>query len=46
MNKYLNLHNLDNSGKSEFFSSITHELYNRLLDQGFMKLNNISKKKK
>lgn len=45
MNKYLNLHNLDNSGKSEFFSSITHELYNRLLDQGFMKLNNISKKR-
>ena len=44
-NKYLNLHNLDYSGKSKFNNSITHELYSRLLDQEFMKLINVSKKK-
>ena len=45
INRFLNLHNLDNSGKSEFNTSITHELYNRLIDQGFMVLNNVSKKR-
>ena len=45
INRFLNLHNLDNSGKSEFNTSITHELYNRLVDQGFMVLNNVSKKR-
>lgn len=45
INRFLNLHNLDNSGKSEFNTSITHELYNRLVEQGFMVLNNVSKKR-
>lgn len=36
MNRFLNLHILDNTGKSENHDFITKELYQRLVSQGFM----------